>query len=124
MENTEGETFEIDGSQFECRVCENIIEFKFEADEMSEPEAKAEELPEEFEEKISTPENFADEIEDEEFAEGSDEESMKIECECGAEYLIKKVPGVPGFEVTHIVEYEPEIVEQEFEEEMNSGIEM
>lgn len=108
----EGETFEIDEPSFECRVCERIIEFEFEPQEREGKEIP-EEFKEEFEEKISTPENFADELE-EDFDEG--EEKMKIDCECGAEYIIKKVPGVPGFEVTHLTEYESELVEKEFEE--------
>lgn len=117
-EINEGETFEIDEPRFECSVCENTIEFKFEP-EAAGPEEVPGEVPEEFEEElksdISTPENFADEVEGE-FEEGQEEESMKIDCECGAEYIITKVPGVPGFKVTHLKESGSELVEKEFEE--------
>lgn len=107
-----GKSFEIDEPRFECLTCERTIEFEFEPGKEEDPE----EVPEEFEEEISTPENFAEEVKGEfEEAKG---ESMKIDCECGAEYIIKKVPGVPGFEVTHLTESEPELVEREFEEEL------
>lgn len=107
-----GETFEIDEPKFQCVVCENLIQFKFEPEESQ----TTEELPEEFEEEISTPENFEEEVE-EEFEKDADEEQMKIDCDCGAEYVIKKIPGIPGFEVVHLIESEPELVEKEFEEE-------
>jgi len=110
----EGETFEIDEPCFQCLVCEEDVEFEFQPGGPVIPETD-EELPEELEEDIVTPENFAEEVTPE--MEGNDEETMRIDCSCGAEYLVKKVPGVPGFEVVHIIEEEPELVEKEFEEE-------
>ena len=116
--NIQGEIFEIDDEEFECLVCEELIEFNFEAQEIEEPgtsEDLPEEFEEEFEEDLATPENFTDEVETE--MEENSEETMRVDCECGAEYMVKKVPGVPGFEVTHLVESEPELAEKEFEQE-------
>lgn len=108
-----GKTFEIDGPEFTCVVCEKTVEFEFESDEGP---IETKEMPEELEDELGgdmpTPENFAEEAED--FEDEAQEKSMKTECECGAEYLIKKVPGVPGFEVVHLAEAEPELVEKEF----------
>ncbi|MFP4117143.1 MAG: hypothetical protein ACLFTY_03955 [Candidatus Aenigmatarchaeota archaeon] len=109
----EGEVLEIDEPKFECLVCEEMLEFEFDPGPV-EPE-NSEELPEEFEENIATPENFTEEVESD--IEENSEETMRIDCECGAEYLVKKIPGVPGFEVTHLVESEPELAEKEFEQE-------
>lgn len=113
----EGEVLEIDEPRFQCVVCEEWVDFDFQPGPV-EPEP-TEDLPEEFEEDfeedIATPENFADEVEPE--IEENEEESMRIDCECGAEYMIKKVPGVPGFRVAHLVESEPELAEKEFEQE-------
>ncbi len=117
----DGEVLEIDEPHFECLVCEEMIEFDFQPGDPVEPEPE-EEVPEEFEEEfgesLATPENFTEEVESE--LEDNEEESMRIDCECGAEYIVKKIPGVPGFEVTHIVESEPELVEKEFEEEFET----
>ncbi len=108
----EGEVLEIEDPFFECLICEEPIEFEFEIDETVEEDPK-EELPEEFKKNIATPENFTEEIESE--MEENTEETMRVDCECGAEYLIKKIPGVPGFEVIHLIENEPELVEKEFD---------
>lgn len=109
----QGEILEIDEPKFDCVVCEETLEFDFEPGPVESD--KGEELPEKFEENIATPENFTEEVESE--MEENSEETMRIDCECGAEYIIKKIPGVPGFEVTHLVESEPELAEKEFEQE-------
>ncbi|MFP4116226.1 MAG: hypothetical protein ACLFTQ_03430 [Candidatus Aenigmatarchaeota archaeon] len=112
---SEGEVLEIDEPRFECVVCEEIIEFDFRPGlPRTKPEEDLpEEFEEEFEEDLATPENFTEEVESE--MEESEEETMRINCDCGAEYIVKKIPGVPGFEVTHLVESEPELAEKEFE---------
>ncbi|GEM_PF-2169875 len=113
-ETIEGEVLELDESQFNCLVCDELLEFDFDTDGPIEPESDGE-LPKEFKENIATPENFTDEVDS-----GMDEnteETMRIDCVCGAEYLIRKIPGVPGFEVIHMIESEPELAEKEFEQE-------
>ncbi len=112
----EGKIFEVEDNSFDCLICEETIEFEFDPDGPMETDPE-EELIGEFEEDIATPDNFTEEVEPE--IDGNEEESMMIDCECGAEYLIKKVPGVPGFEVVHLVEEEPELIEKEFENEFH-----
>ncbi|MFP4045624.1 MAG: hypothetical protein ACLFS3_01030 [Candidatus Aenigmatarchaeota archaeon] len=112
----EGETFEIDEPHFQCVVCEEEIEFSFDEEDGLEPGEISEEVREEIgDEFIPSEEDFAesDVGMEEPGVEGSE---MKIICDCGAEYIVRKTPGVPGFEVSHTIESEPELAEKEFED--------
>lgn len=110
----EGETFEIDEPPFQCLVCEDEITFDFDEVDGLEPSEISDEVREEIgEEFIPSEEDFAKEGMEEPGVEGSE---MKIVCDCGAEYIVRKSPGMPGFEVTHAIDSEPELAEKEFED--------
>lgn len=102
----EGEVFEIEEPQFQCRICEEAIDFRFEDEEEG---LDLENVPEDLQDDIP------DEMEPD-FDESFQETEMRVVCDCGAEYIVKKLPGVPGFEVTHILEDKPELRDEGFEE--------
>lgn len=110
----EEETLEIDEPSFECLVCGREIEFNFEE---SEGKIEPGEVSEEVEEEIGSEEIPSLEGGGLKEAERPELE-MKIICDCGAEYIVKKRLGEPGFIVNHEIESEPELAEKEFEEDV------
>lgn len=101
--------FEIEEPEFECIICEELVEFEFD-----ESTSESSEMPEDMDEKMMEAEmdpEFDLEPEDD-IGPGMEETEMRVECICGARYKVRKEPGVPGFIVKHISE------EDEFMDEM------